>query len=80
MARGLKGRGVFSPVFVDVRDGADGLNGQNGRDGKDGAGVQSVQEQWYLSKSHTILDGGAWDSARPQMQPYTYLWRKSWQK
>ena len=58
--------------------GADGLNGQNGRDGKDGAGVQSEVVQYYLSTTHLGQEGGTW-GAMPEMQPYTYLWRKSQQ-
>jgi len=51
--------------------------GPSGTNGTDGIGLKSIVEQYYLSTSPTVLNGGAWSNTRPEWKENRYYWTRS---
>lgn len=48
-----------------------------GISGADGVGLKSIVEQYYLSTSQTVLNGGEWSNTRPEWKENRYYWTRS---
>lgn len=48
-----------------------------GADGEDGVGIASIVEQYYLSSSRTVLQGGSWSDTPPAWKAGWYYWTRS---
>lgn len=47
-----------------------------GKNGDDGVGVSSITEEYYVSTSHTSLQGGEWKNSIPDIPAGSYLWSR----
>lgn len=53
-----------------------GANGTNGTNGAAGKGIKSIEEQYYLSTSATLVTGGSWSTVSPTWQDGKYIWQR----
>ena len=54
-----------------------GGQGAQGEPGEDGRGIESLEEQYYLSTSSTTPTGGSWSAEQPAWQKGRYIWTRS---
>lgn len=54
-----------------------GGQGAQGEPGEDGRGIESLEEQYYLSTSSTAPTGGSWSAEQPAWQKGRYIWTRS---
>lgn len=54
-----------------------GGQGAQGEPGEDGRGIESLEEQYYLSTSSTTPTGGSWSAEQPAWSKGRYIWTRS---
>lgn len=69
--------GVYGDKGTTGATGATGAKGDKGDTGATGKGIESVQDQYYLSTSNTSQAGGSWKNSQDTWEEGKYYWIRS---
>lgn len=74
------GKYIWSKTISTLADGSQSESNPvclTGAKGATGVGIKSIAEQYYVSTSATVLDGGIWSTETPTWEKNKYIWTRT---
>lgn len=74
------GKYIWSKTISTLADGSQSESSPvclTGAKGATGVGIKSIAEQYYVSTSATVLDGGIWSTETPTWEKNKYIWTRT---
>ena len=76
----IDGKYIWSKIISTLTDGTKIESNPvclTGAKGATGVGIKSIDEQYYVSNSATVLDGGSWLTTTPTWENGKYIWTRT---